>query len=51
MTRASYSEIGMAFGGRDHGTVMHACKLIAIRMKDDPKLRSVILLLEARLKG
>ena len=51
LTRASYSEIGTAFGGRDHGTVMHACKLITTRMNDDPKLRSVILLLESRLKG
>ncbi len=51
LTRASFSEIGMAFGGRDHGTVMHACKLITGRMNDDPKLRSSILVLESRLKG
>jgi len=51
LTRASYSEIGMAFGGRDHGTVMHACKLIATRMNDDPKLRSSILVLESRLRA
>lgn len=51
MTRASYSEIGAAFGGRDHGTVMHACRLITSRMSEDPKVRSVVLLLESRLKG
>lgn len=51
LTRSSYSEIGAAFGGRDHGTVMHACKLIASRMADDPKIRSVIMLLESRLKS
>jgi len=51
LTRASYSEIGAAFGGRDHGTVMHACKLVTTRMSDDPKIRSVIMLLESRLKN
>lgn len=51
LTRASYSEIGAAFGGRDHGTVMHACKLITARTAEDPKIRSVIMLLESRLKA
>lgn len=51
LTRASYSEIGAAFGGRDHGTVMHACKLISSRTSEDPKIRSAILLLQSRLKG
>jgi chromosomal replication initiator protein len=51
LTRASYSEIGAAFGGRDHGTVMHACKLITARTTEDPKIRSVIMLLESRLKA
>ena len=51
LTRASYSEIGAAFGGRDHGTVMHACKLITARTAEDPNIRSVIMLLESRLKA
>ena len=51
LTRASYSEIGTAFGGRDHGTVMHACKLVAARMQDDAKVRSAILLIESKLKS
>ncbi|MGI8604822.1 MAG: chromosomal replication initiator protein DnaA [Verrucomicrobiales bacterium] len=50
MTRSSYSEIGQAFGGRDHGTVMHACKLVAGRTADDSQLRGTLLLLESRLK-
>src|SRR6266853_5701807 len=28
LTKTSLSEIGDAFGGRDHGTVLHACKLV-----------------------
>ena len=51
LTRSSYSEIGTAFGGRDHGTVMHACKLVSARMDVDPKVRSAIMLLESRLKA
>jgi chromosomal replication initiator protein len=50
MTRASFSEIGTAFGGRDHGTVMHACKLVAARMDEDTKVRSTVMLLESRVR-
>jgi chromosomal replication initiator protein len=32
LTKASLNEIGDAFGGRDHGTVLHACKLVKKRM-------------------
>ena len=28
LTNHSYPEIGEAFGGRDHSTVVHACKVI-----------------------
>ncbi len=51
MTQASFAEIGSAFGGRDHGTAMHACKLVNSRSQDDPKLRSVLTALQARLKN
>ena len=33
LTNASLKEIGEAFGGRDHGTVIHACK--AVKKKTD----------------
>ncbi len=35
LTDSSLSEIGKGFGGKDHSTVIHACKLIEGRMKED----------------
>src|SRR5579859_3947217 len=32
MTESSLNTIGEAFGGRDHGTVLHACRLVKDRM-------------------
>ena len=35
LTGDSFPEIGMAFGGRDHSTVMHACeKVLSLREQD-----------------
>ena len=36
----SYPQIGVDFGGRDHSTVMHACKKIAkdVKEKNNTKL-------------
>ncbi|MDD2707132.1 MAG: chromosomal replication initiator protein DnaA [Verrucomicrobiae bacterium] len=42
MTRASLNEIGDAFGGRDHGTVLHACRLIEQRLKTDAGLKQAV---------
>jgi chromosomal replication initiation ATPase DnaA len=30
-------EIGETFGGRDHGTVLHACRTVFVRMKKEVK--------------
>lgn len=38
-TDFSLTEIGEAFGGRDHGTVIHAGKTVEEKMKRDPKLK------------
>lgn len=35
LTRHSLPEIGTAFGGRDHTTVLHACRKVAELCKDD----------------
>ena len=39
LTEHSLPEIGEAFGGRDHTTVMHACKTIHKLMESDPRMR------------
>ncbi len=41
-TSCSLAEIGDAFGGRDHGTVIHAQKTIDGKMKNDPRLNQQI---------
>jgi chromosomal replication initiator protein len=35
LTGASLPTIGEAFGGRNHATVLHACKRVSERLKDD----------------
>ena len=49
MTESSLSIIGEAFGGRDHGTVLHACRLVKDRMEVDSNVRQVVHYLEKQL--
>ncbi len=42
LTAASLAEIGDAFGGRDHGTVLHAHRAIEARMEQDARLRQTV---------
>src|SRR5437868_2581018 len=49
MTETSLSAIGEAFGGRDHGTVLHACRLVKDRMEVDANVRQVVSYLEKQL--
>lgn len=49
MTAGSLSSIGEAFGGRDHGTVLHACRLVKGRMEVDANVRQTVLHLEKQL--
>ncbi len=49
MTENSLSSIGEAFGGRDHGTVLHACRLVKGRMEVDSGVRQKVSLLEKQL--
>lgn len=49
MTQSSLSVIGEAFGGRDHGTVLHACRLVKDRMEVDAHVRQVVNYLEKQL--
>jgi chromosomal replication initiator protein len=50
LTKASLNEIGDAFGGRDHGTVLHACKLVKKRMSEQDNLRQTISFIDSSLQ-
>lgn len=49
MTENSLNTIGEAFGGRDHGTVLHACRLVKDRMEIDSNVRQKVQFLEKQL--
>jgi chromosomal replication initiator protein len=49
-TKASLNEIGDAFGGRDHGTVLHACRAVSQRMTKEERVRQLVLLLNHQLE-
>ena len=49
LTESSLSAIGDAFGGRDHGTVLHACRAVKNRMEVDANVRQAVGYLEKLL--
>jgi chromosomal replication initiator protein len=49
MTESSLNTIGEAFGGRDHGTVLHACRQVRDRMQVDAAIRDKVNRLEKQL--
>jgi chromosomal replication initiator protein len=49
LTRHSLQEIGEAFGGRDHGTVIHAVKTVENMMEQDDSVRGSVDFLKAQL--
>ena len=51
MTQLSTTNIGVAFGGRDHTTVMHGCDKIAEKIKADFSFRKRIEELQAMIKN
>jgi chromosomal replication initiator protein len=51
LTDSSLNEIGKNFGGKDHSTVIHACKLIEERRKTDEDLEKKIEYLMKKIKG
>src|SRR6266478_2020007 len=50
LTKGSLNEIGDAFGGRDHGTVLHACKLVKKRMTEQDNIRQTISFIDSSLQ-
>ena len=50
LTKSSLDAIGEAFGGRDHGTVLHAHRLVKKRMEEEDETRHVVSLLDSELQ-
>jgi chromosomal replication initiator protein len=51
LTNRSYPDIGRAFGGRDHTTVIHACETIAGLLPRDSQLAENVDLVTRTLQG
>ncbi len=51
LTESSLTDIGEAFGGRYHGTVVYACQLVKGRMEVDANVRQVVSHLERQIRG
>jgi len=49
LTKHSLQEIGETFGGRDHGTVIHACKSVEAMIEQDDSSRTSIEFLKNQL--
>ena len=50
LTKSSLMDIGEAFGGRDHGTVIHACKKVVEQIKSDHSVKELVGMFEATLR-
>ena len=42
MTGMSLPQIGTVFGGRDHTTILHSCKVMENTVRDDPGMRNLV---------
>ncbi len=51
LTQLSLPEIGNAFGGRDHSTVLHACKTVESLRNSDSAFNADFILLNQTLRG
>jgi chromosomal replication initiator protein len=51
LTNHSLPEIGEAFGGRDHTTVLHACRKIADLRRSEQKMNEDFINLEKILSN
>ena len=49
LTKHSLQEIGEAFGGRDHGTVIHACRQVENLVDQDDTVRHSVDYLRSQL--
>jgi len=51
LTEMATTEIGRAFGGKDHTTVLYACERVQTMIENDPDIRQAVEELEQRLKN
>jgi chromosomal replication initiator protein len=51
LTTKTMTEIGHHFGGRDHTTVIHACRVNQLRIQTDPAVRQAADVLVQKLTG
>lgn len=51
ITNNTYSEIGSAFGGRDHSSIMYSDEIVKNAIRFDTELRETVDLLESEVKG
>jgi chromosomal replication initiator protein len=51
LTHAPLSDIGRAFGGRNHATVLHACKRVGERLRNDQQAYGDVEELAAQLRN
>jgi chromosomal replication initiator protein len=49
LTTLSLEQIGAYFGGRDHSTVLHACRKVELALTSDPRLSGIVRQLHADL--
>ena len=42
LTELSLNQIGAYFGGRDHSTVLHACRKVEHSLEHDPMLSGAV---------
>jgi len=50
MTDLSFPEIGRIFGGKDHSTVIHACKQVEREIGADIHIRTAVRNITSELK-
>jgi len=50
MAGLSFPEIGARFGGKDHSTVLHACRKIERLVQNDPNVQNLISYLEKKIR-
>jgi chromosomal replication initiator protein len=51
MAKLSLVDVGKAFGNRDHGTVIHACKVVTARMEQTDEFRSMVCELRQKISA